>query len=78
MSRSRLFLPMLSAMQISPSSAGTNQGQAVADAASVDVAHMAMSLERELADKLLSGVSQPPQGGNSAPVPAGSTYAVYA
>ena len=77
MSRSGRFLPMLSAVQISPSGAGANQGQAVSDSASVDVAHMAMSLERKLADTLLSGLSQP-QGGNSAPVPAGSTYAVYA
>ena len=69
---------MLSTMQISPSSAGASQGPAVADAASVDVAHMAMSLERKLADTLFSGVSQPPQGGSPAPVPAGSTYAVYA
>jgi len=65
-------------MQISPSGAGANQGQAVADQASVDMAHQAMSLERELADKLLSSVSPPSQGSNSAPVPSGSTYAVYA
>jgi hypothetical protein len=78
MSRSRPFVPMLSAMQISPSGAGGNQGQAVADEASVDMAHTAMSLERELADKLLSSVSQPPRASNSAPVPSGSTYAVYA
>ena len=69
---------MLRTMQISPSSAGAGQGQAVTDQASVDVAHMAMSLESELANTLLAGVSQPPQGGNSAPVPPGSTYAVYA
>jgi hypothetical protein len=77
MSRSGPCPPMLLAMQISPSGTAASQGQSVANA-SVDVAKMAMSLERDLADKLLSGVSQPSQGGNSAPVPAGSTYAIYA
>ena len=65
-------------MQVSPSSGGANQGQTVANEVSVDVARTAMSLETKLADKLLSGVPELSPGGNSAPVPSGSTYAVYA